>query len=386
MSGQWTRASWRSVVAFSIVAGLAASVAMPSPLLAQRRVVVVPGAGGPQPAGVAPGVVVLGPGRQVLRRPPQGIRVPLPPPAPQAQTWSAPQAPGEVWIDGFWGWTGSAWEWVAGHWEAPPAPGALWNAPRFVRNTWVPGHWSMPQLPGGLPTAVPNARPYQLGVFVSGVLTMQDPRDAGGGPFHDYAVALQRGAPVTFVAVGGPADQRPGQRLSLTLQVLWNGQVIAQDFGSPGVPDARVDFVPPQQGAYVVRVAARSAGMHAVMSGTYVLESGGGGWAAPQNPFDLFWGPQQAVPQVVMPQPPMPQPRTWAPPVAPRCRDTILELGHDGSSMMFCDDVEPFCADALLRAGHDPSALIHCGGVEPQCAVTMMRQGRSPAELVHCQP
>jgi hypothetical protein len=330
------------------------------------------------------GQVVVGPGRVVVRRAPAAARVGVPMPAPRASVWEPPSQPGEVWIEGYWGWSGNDWTWVDGHWELPPQPGAIWVSPQMGRRGWVPGHWTTPSWGGRLPAA---ARPYQLGSYVSGVFTPQDPVDPTGAPFHDYAVLLEAGQQITFLAVGGPVQGMGlGRRAEVAVQVLWNGQVLAQDLGMPGMPDARVVVLPPQRAVVTVRVSARPGS--AFQGGTYVLESGAAGWAVPQSPFDQIWGPHQQPP-VIGPQ--VPQVLVQPPPsavVAPPadCRGTLLQMGHDASALMFCDDVDPVCADTLLRAGHDPSALIHCGDVRDRaCAVTLLRQGRGPEELIHCR-
>lgn len=53
------------------------------------------------------------------------------PPAPQAPQ-AIPSRPSaqHVWIDGFWTWRNSRYEWMAGHWEVPPYSGAKWINPR----------------------------------------------------------------------------------------------------------------------------------------------------------------------------------------------------------------------------------------------------------------
>jgi hypothetical protein len=67
----------------------------------------------------------------VEERPARVLYVAGPPPAPLAETESAPPAPGMVWVEGYWHWNGVQYVWIPGHWESPP-PGAVWIAPRYV--------------------------------------------------------------------------------------------------------------------------------------------------------------------------------------------------------------------------------------------------------------
>lgn len=68
------------------------------------------------------------------------------PPAPQApQAIPAQPSTSHVWIDGYWTWRNSRYEWMAGHWEVPPFAGARWVAPRSESQSgairFYEGHW-----------------------------------------------------------------------------------------------------------------------------------------------------------------------------------------------------------------------------------------------------
>ncbi|AKF09349.1 16S rRNA processing protein RimM [Sandaracinus amylolyticus] len=248
------------------------------------------------------GVVVVEPPRRgggvvVARRPPP-VRVVVPQPPRRTTRWRPPTSPGEMWIEGHWAWGGADWQWVDGHWELPPQPGAIWIAPTTDGGGWVPGYWTMPSYPGPVAGAV---RPYQIGAYVSGQLSGNDPMDAGGGYYHDYALALSAGETATLLAVAGPSDQYAGQRLAVGLQLVWNGAVIASDQTMPGSMDARLAFTAGQAGVYTVRVRSRG-GPYA--TGTYVLESAPGNWMPEVNPYDQLWGGGGGV--VVQPQPQQP--------------------------------------------------------------------------------
>ena len=94
----------------------------------------------------------------VVVPPPRGVVVSGPPPAPIYEERSATTA-GQVavlWVTGYWHWTGLQYTWIPGHWEAR-RPGAVWQAPRYVRSDGVyvyqPGGWRT----GGEPPPRANA-------------------------------------------------------------------------------------------------------------------------------------------------------------------------------------------------------------------------------------
>ncbi len=259
-------------------------------------VVVQPGRPGVVVQPGRPGVVVAPPTpggyyvpREVMVRPPSRMRVVAPPPPPRSTArWGPPRRGGEVWIDPFWGWTGSSWEWVDGRWEFPPQPGAIWVAPQFDGRDWVPGYWTMVSFSGSVPATL--GRPYQLGASIAGSLDANDPRDPTGNPYHDHVVSLSAGQTVSFLAVGGPADQAPGQRISLALSVMFNGMVVAAG-GGPGTADAQVVFTAQRPGIHVIRVLGQSGPYG---TGTYVLQSANGAWAPQTSLYDQYWGASQA--------------------------------------------------------------------------------------------
>lgn len=67
-----------------------------------------------------------------------------PPPPPQAEQPGPPPVAGQVWLGGYWTWTGARHEWVAGHWETP-RPGQYWVPFRWQQqeNQWrlFGGYW-----------------------------------------------------------------------------------------------------------------------------------------------------------------------------------------------------------------------------------------------------
>jgi hypothetical protein len=69
------------------------------------------------------------------------------PPAPRQEARPTVQAPGLVWIAGYWQWSGSAWVWVAGRWQAPPQGAGSYRAPRWQARgagaIFVPGGFSL---------------------------------------------------------------------------------------------------------------------------------------------------------------------------------------------------------------------------------------------------
>jgi hypothetical protein len=54
-----------------------------------------------------------------------------PPPALRFEQRGAAPGPGYVWIDGYWGYSGGRYAWVAGRWDRPPRPRARWESGRW---------------------------------------------------------------------------------------------------------------------------------------------------------------------------------------------------------------------------------------------------------------
>ncbi len=54
-----------------------------------------------------------------------------PPPPIRVEARGIAPGPGFIWIDGYWGYGGGGYAWVAGRWARPPRPRAV----------WVPGRW-----------------------------------------------------------------------------------------------------------------------------------------------------------------------------------------------------------------------------------------------------
>jgi hypothetical protein len=181
---------------------------------------------------------------------------------------------------------------------------------------------------------------------------------------------MSAGETATFVLVGGPHPQRPGQRIDVALSVLANGAVVATGSTQTGF-DASVTFTSSQPAIYLIRASSRGAPFGA----TYLLQSSSGQWAPQTSPYEEYWGGGGGGGYYEQP----------AQPAYPDCRRTLIEMGHASSSMMFCDGAEPNCAVSLLQRGHAPSSLMFCQGVDPQCAVTLLESGRAPSELQFCR-
>jgi hypothetical protein len=106
------------------------------------------------------GAVTVGCVAAATAPPSRAIVVTGPPPAPIAEEPTAPPQPASVWIAGYWHWTGIQYAWIPGHWEAAPRTGAVWRAPRYVKNEgsyiYEPGTWWNGVLaPGGPPGLAP---------------------------------------------------------------------------------------------------------------------------------------------------------------------------------------------------------------------------------------
>jgi hypothetical protein len=112
--------------------------------------------------------------------PSRAIVVTGPPPAPIAEEPTAQPQPASVWIAGYWHWTGIQYAWIPGHWEAAPRNGAVWLAPRYVKNE--------------------GSYIYEPGTWWNGVLA-----PASGGP---AVLAPASGGPAVLApASGGPPGQ-----------------------------------------------------------------------------------------------------------------------------------------------------------------------------------
>ncbi|MGA2449056.1 MAG: hypothetical protein ABTD50_10300 [Polyangiaceae bacterium] len=95
---------------------------------------------------------------EVRRRPPEYVASPAPqaqevvvespPPPPPPVVEPAPPAPAsadDVWVAGYYGWSGQRYEWRRGHYERRPRPGARYSAghwePRARGKVWVEARW-----------------------------------------------------------------------------------------------------------------------------------------------------------------------------------------------------------------------------------------------------
>lgn len=78
-------------------------------------------------------------GRPYYREP-----VMVAPPPPRVEYMGSPPIVGQVWLGGFWNWTGNRHEWVPGHWDTP-RPGQGWVPHRWEQDgdRWrlQGGHW-----------------------------------------------------------------------------------------------------------------------------------------------------------------------------------------------------------------------------------------------------
>ena len=70
---------------------------------------------------------------------------PVPPPPLQVEAYGLSPGPGNVWINGYWGYEGGHHVWHGGHWEKPPRPNAHYVAARWDRKgdqyAFREGHW-----------------------------------------------------------------------------------------------------------------------------------------------------------------------------------------------------------------------------------------------------
>lgn len=73
------------------------------------------------------------------------IAIRVAPPRPRKEVVIVRTSPKHVWIAGYWHWTGSEYNWVAGSWQLPPPHRHHWVPGHYkhVRGgwAWIPGHW-----------------------------------------------------------------------------------------------------------------------------------------------------------------------------------------------------------------------------------------------------
>lgn len=61
-----------------------------------------------------------------------GAGIFLAPPAPRVEYYGPAPNAGDIWISGYWQWTGGRYRWQRGYWSAP-RPGYRWVPHRWVR-------------------------------------------------------------------------------------------------------------------------------------------------------------------------------------------------------------------------------------------------------------
>lgn len=94
---------------------------------------------------IAAGTIFLG-GCVVAPADPYYVSQPImvAPPPPRVEVVGVAPFPGQIWINGYWGWSGNHHQWVPGRWETPPR-GHRWAPHRWVQEGphWREqhGHW-----------------------------------------------------------------------------------------------------------------------------------------------------------------------------------------------------------------------------------------------------
>jgi len=70
---------------------------------------------------------------------------PVPPPPLQVEPYAVSPGPGNIWINGYWGYEGGRHVWHTGRWEKPPRANAHYVAPRWEKKgnqyAFHEGHW-----------------------------------------------------------------------------------------------------------------------------------------------------------------------------------------------------------------------------------------------------
>jgi hypothetical protein len=193
-----------------------------------------------------------------------------------------------VTIYGDWGWNPGTARAIASRVEAIAAgstvidpPGSLQDAIRahqVTAATWNVNHRRMIVLtmskvlealglPGRTiyPQRTPQGNPPPPGALVigtrlSGKLDNGDPSLENGALFDDYAIDLDAGEQLDLELRGGWSKTEPACNLDVFLEVLKDGQSLAQDDDGNGGFDARLLWTAPEKGEYVVRVSTSGAG------------------------------------------------------------------------------------------------------------------------------
>ena len=60
-----------------------------------------------------------------------GYYASVPPPAVRYEQRGIAPGAGYAWIDGYWGYSGGRYNWVAGRWDRPPRGRSRWEAGRW---------------------------------------------------------------------------------------------------------------------------------------------------------------------------------------------------------------------------------------------------------------
>jgi hypothetical protein len=95
---------------------------------------------------------------------------------------------------------------------------------------------------------------------VSGTLAGDDVFQRNGALYKDYAIDLAAGQRLSVDLRGGHSETEPCCTLDVFLQVVQNGEVVAEDDDSLGFFDAHVDWTAPAAGPVRVRVSTYGSG------------------------------------------------------------------------------------------------------------------------------
>jgi hypothetical protein len=107
---------------------------------------------------------------------------------------------------------------------------------------------------------VRDQTPISAGETRQETVDTDDERLQNGALADEFRLDLERGRKVAVEARGGPSFTEPCCSLDVVLRVTHGTQVLAEDDDSGGSFDARVEFVAPEPGAYIVRVSTYGSG------------------------------------------------------------------------------------------------------------------------------
>jgi hypothetical protein len=74
-----------------------------------------------------------------------GVYARTAPPPVRVETYGPAPSPGDIWINGYWGYGTNSYVWIPGRWDRPPRGRRRWEDGRWERHgdryRWYDGRW-----------------------------------------------------------------------------------------------------------------------------------------------------------------------------------------------------------------------------------------------------